>query len=228
MNIYDLVQAQYKYVNRWVNRRFDVIDYKIIGNFIEIRSQYHCVNTKGKTAQGFCKTTFRINNGRIDGFADDSSSSQLPEYWTNLPGVTTAAPATGALTLDEVRRRVLRHCDTVSRNNLFFMYEDYEKTITNLKTGKSMPLTKHMRDYQAYVNRWCDRRFEIIDFAFGGQRIEIRSRFDCTSRTGKSSVGYCKTIYNISPNGRIDGVTDVSSKTGLPSFSANMSGPYRL
>lgn len=227
-NIYDYVQSHYQYVNRWVNRHYDIIDHKITGNFIEIRSRYTCTNTKGKTVQGYCKSTYRIKNDRIDGFADDSSSKQLPAFWTNLSDVTSSAPVAGSLTLNEVRRHVLRHADTVSRNNLFFMYEDYEKTITNLNTGKSQALTKRVQEHQTYVNRWCDRRFEIIDFAFRGQRIEIRSRFVCVSNTGKKSIGYCKTIYNISPNGRIDGVADVSSKTSLPSFSDNMSGPYRL
>lgn len=81
INLQDLISQQYNYIGRWVDRKFDVVDYKITGNIIEIRSRYTCTNTKGKTVRGYSKTTYRISeNGRIEGIADDSSSKTMPNF----------------------------------------------------------------------------------------------------------------------------------------------------
>lgn len=226
----NLIQEGYSYVGRWPERQYNVIDYKITGNIIEIRSTYTCSNTKGKTVRGYCKSTYRISeNGRIDGFADDSSSKSMPEFGIpSLPISGAEQISAGALSSAEVRRMVEHHRDMSPLNDLSYMREDYEPVTLNINNGETVELDKLISDQQTYVNRWVKRRFEVVDYAYRGRRIEIRYRYSCTNSKGKTVRGFCKATLIISGNGRIEAFNDESSSKSLPAFSNDVDSPQSL
>ena len=81
VDIDTLLEEQRAYNARWVKRKLELVDYAYRGRRLEIRCRYTCTNTKGKTVRGYCKTTYCFSeNGRVESFADDSSSKHLPDY----------------------------------------------------------------------------------------------------------------------------------------------------
>lgn len=226
----DIMKEQYDYIERWPNRQYDVIDYKITGNIIEIISTYTCTNTKGKMVSGWCKSTYRISeNGRIDGFADDSSSKRHPEFGIPaLPTVGAEPSPSDGLSPSEVRRLVERHRDMSPLNDLSYMREDYEPVSLNIYSGESVALDKLISEQQTYVNRWVKRRFEVVDYAYRGRRIEIRYRYTCSNSKGKTVRGFSKATLVISGNGRIEAFADDSSSKSMPAFSCEVDSPQSL
>lgn len=234
MSIDELISEQYAYINRWTNRDFDVIDYKIKGNRIEIRSQYRCTNTKGKTVSGFSKTTWIISpNGRIQAFADDSSTQKAPDYSPEISDSDTPqstqtsneAPPKNSLTEETARQWAQRHQQDYPINELSYMRNCYEPMVTELKSGKTMSIDELINDQYSYTSRWVTRSSTPHDFAWGQNRVEIRFRYTCTNTKGKTVRGYCKATWQISENGLIEAYADDSSTTSWPAFSPEVGEP---
>ncbi len=223
-----LVGDSYAYVNRWVNRRFDVVDYKIRNNRIEIRSRYRCSNAKGQTVSGYCKTTWVISPaGRIAATADDSSSSAMPAFSAEVQGYDASAYLPGSLTAQDARRfaeMLLRHYGS---NDLSYIRYYYAPEVTDIKTGKRMTIDEYIRASGTYIGRWGSRSCALYDYAWRGNRVEIRMRYTCTNYKGKTVNGYCKTTWLISPSGKIEGYADDSSRSILPDFSPYVGAPVR-
>ena len=229
-NLNDIVQQHYTYIERWPNRQYDIIDYRITDNIIEIRSAYTCTNTQGKTVRGYCKSTYRISErGRIDGFSDDSSSKVLPEF--GIPSQPTGGSKQSSaadLSPSEVRWQVVRHRDTAPLNDLSYMRVDYEPVLFNIDSGETVELDNHINEQQKYVSRWVKRRFEVVDYAYRGRRIEIRYLYSCSNAKGKTVRGFCKSTLVISRNGRIEAFEDQSSTQSMPAFSRSVDSPHSL
>ena len=228
MSLNELMQEQQGYVSRWHKRTFDVQDYKITGNIIEIRSSYHCENIKGKISSGFCKTTYRISsNGKIDGVADDSSSNRMPEFSADTqPTGDTSSSAD--LTSEKVRELVRAHIANYAVNDLSFMRTAYEPVSTNLTDGTRVDIDTMIEEQRAYIDRWVKRKLELVDYAYKGRRLEIRCRFTCTNTKGKTVRGYCKTTYCYSENGRVEAFADDSSTKQLPAYTDKVGSPQSL
>lgn len=222
------MQEQQAYIARWPERLFDVIDYKITGNIIEIRTTYRCSNSKGKTASGFCKSTYRISaNGKIDGFADDSSSKLLPEF--SVAFLQNSAEASSfRLTNEQARVLVQKHLRNYSNNDPSHLRETYEPFATNLSNGTRIDREEIIQTEREYISRWVYRKMELVDYAFRGNRLEIRTQFTCTNTKGKTVRGYCKTTYCYSVNGRVEAFDDDSSTKQLPAYSSLVDSPRTL
>ncbi len=228
MSLAEKMQEDRAYVSRWPERRFDVIDFKITGNIIEIRAVYNCSDLNGKTASGFCKTTYRISDeGKIDGIADDSSSSVLPDFSGGV-GFGSSGGASFELTDELARSLVQKHLQNYSSNDLSSFSERYEAYATNLADGTRHSREQLVQTEREYISRWVYRKMELVDYAFRGNRLEIRTRFTCTNTKGKTVHGYCKTTYCYSVNGRIEAFADDSSTSQLPSYSSNVGYPQGL
>ena len=223
-----LVGDSYAYVNRWVNRRFDVVDYKIRNNRIEIRSRYRCSNASGKTVTGYCKTTWIISPaGRIAAMADDSSTSAMPAFSAEVQGYDASVYQPGSLSAQDARRfaeMLLRHYGS---NDLSYIRYYYAPEVTDIKTGKRISIDQYIRSMGTYIGRWGSRSCALYDYAWRGNRVEIRMRYTCTNYKGKTVTGYCKTTWLISPSGKIEGYADDSSRSILPDFSPYVGAPVR-
>lgn len=228
MSLKELMQEQLGYVSRWHKRTFDVHDYKITGNIIEIRSSYRCENTKGKISSGFCKTTYRISdNGKIDGIADDSSRERVPEFSSYAQPVGDNAPSSD-LTTEKVRELVRAHLGNYSDNDLSFMRTMYEPVSTNMADGTRVDIDTMIEEHRSYITRWVKRKLELVDYAYRGNRLEIRCRFTCTNTKGKTVRGYCKTTYCYSENGLVESFADDSSTKQLPAYTDKVGYPQSL
>lgn len=234
MSIDDLISVQRSYSEHWAERRFDLHDYKIKGNRIEIRSSYSCTNIKGKTVYGYCKTTWIISpNGRIQAIEDVSNTKQFPEFSAEVSDTqqqdslqekssNTPHSAVGEVEAYQWNNHLLQYYPL---NDLSYMRNCYEPTVTEIKSGKTMSIDELIKAQYSYTSRWVTRSCMPHDFAWGNNRVEIRFRYTCTNTKGKTVSGYCKATWQISENGRIEAYADDSSTTAWPAFSSEVGPP---
>ncbi len=224
MSIDELVQAQYSYISHWTNRHFNIIDSRMQGNRVEIRSRYTCTNKRGKTVSGYCKTTWVISpGGKISGFADDSSTNNLPAFSAEVLGNYSTPSYNSTGMSEQTARRWAEYIwQNYHRNDLNYMRECYASVVSNLKTSQSMSLNELIQAQYTYTSRWINRHCSPIDFAWSGNRVEARFRYTCTNTRGKTVSGYCKATIVISPQGRIIAYADDSSTKSLPLFSPGL------
>ncbi len=230
-----LYQAQLAYINSWIQRSMELQDVAWGQNRVEIRFRFSCTNATGKTTSGFSKTTLTITpEGRINGFADESNPSQMPNFspyvYDNTKLNNTSAPTakpqqhTGHLTANDARRWAHWIRDHYSNNDVSYVYSAYDSRIYLPKYDKTVSIDELYNLQQQYVNRWPYRVFIPDSFAWHSNRVEIRFRYTCSRDNGHTVSGYCKTTLYISPQGRITGFADDSSKTNFPAYSPQM-GP---
>ena len=238
MPINELIAEGYAYVKRWVQREFLVLDYKIKGNRVEIRSKYSCTNEKGKTVSGFCKTTWIISpNGKIQAIADDTSTHNLPVFSFEVSAsdahqsknreslISTEAHGMGCLTKDTAYKWARRLQQAYPINDLSYMRNYYAPSVTELKTGRTMSLDELILLQRRFISRWGLRSCIPRDFAWGDNRVEVRFRYSCTNTLGRTVQGYCKATWQISRNGRVEAYDDDSSTSAWPAFSAKVGTP---
>lgn len=130
---------------------------------------------------------------------------------------------TGILNNQQARMWAERIWKNYSNNDISYMWNWYESTVHLPKKGTYMSLSDLMDSQRKYlINRWTYRTCQPLDFAWAGNRVEIRFRYTCDNNTGKSVSGYCKNTLFISPNGRIQGFMDDSSTKTVPAFSPGL------
>ena len=130
---------------------------------------------------------------------------------------------TGILNNQTARMWAERIWSNYTNNDISYMWNWYESTVHLPKNGTYMSLNELMDSQRKYlINRWVYRTCQPLDFAWGGNRVEVRFRYTCSNNAGKTVRGYCKNTLFISPNGRIQGFMDDSSSKKAPDFSPGL------
>lgn len=109
-----------------------------------------------------------------------------------------------------------------STNDVSYVYDYFDEPIHLFKTGQNLTRDELYELQKKFIKRWPYRRYDTIDYKVTGNFIEIRASYRCSNGAGRSVSGYCKVAYRISPNGRINGYTEETSKTQVPAFGAGM------
>ena len=230
--LYEFLQAQQNYINRWIHREFVPLDYKVWGNRIEIRSRFRCVNTNGKESVGFCKTTWVISpRGRIRAYADSSSKTTVPPFSEEVLGqqtTTTHQPGVQSLNASSARYWADGIMQNYPYNSLSFTEQKYDSHITLIKTGQVLSKQELVKSQALYYQRWPYRECTPRDYAWRGNRVELRFQYSCTNTKGKTVRGFSKTTLIISPRGLIEGFADDSSTSSWPAFSPYVGSPNPL
>lgn len=156
--------------------------------------------------QAGANTNMRDSSGRTArDYAIANPPSQVPTY-------STQVSTPGGLTAQQARTWAERCWRNYDNNDLSYMRSFYDSKVHVIKYNKTLNLERYIHEYHTYsTSRWPYRHCTPHDYAWSGNRVEIRYTYSITDTKGSTTNGYAKTSYIISPRGRIQAVHDQAS-----------------